>query len=380
MKSPKISGSDGDKLLIDSIYDAALNYELWPKVAQNLAQTVAADQVILRQFVRPDIQVLQTFSYNRSDEFNQVYDDYYVHIDPWVKEYVLPGKTVFKCSQQHQPDRELEKSEMYCDFLAPQNVYYALYGYIQVDPQNSYSLTMQRSKKHHAFDEVYLDQIQRLAPHLVRAMLISQKTASVSFENHLLKDALDQINSPLLLVDRNGVILFINKMAEKLIVNRNDLSIRKNSISLLDPDAQAELRSLIFHACDFRTGGIGGGMQVGSGFGASNLKLLVSPINPVVVNNGGAGDSYALIVLSDDSANAEFSVELLQQLYGFTAAQAKLARALCRGMSIADYAEKYSLSRNTLKTQLRACYHKTSTKRLHQMIRLISSGPPGKIG
>lgn len=57
-------------------------------------------------------------------------------------------------------------------------------------------------------------------------------------------------------------------------------------------------------------------------------------------------------------------------------AEAHLARALCHGETLEEYAEAQSVKLPTVKTQLRAVFAKTQTDRQVALVSLISRIPP----
>lgn len=65
----------------------------------------------------------------------------------------------------------------------------------------------------------------------------------------------------------------------------------------------------------------------------------------------------------------------LMDMFGLSAAEARLARALCHGDSLEDYAADQGLKLPTVKTQLRSIFAKTGTERQASLIRLISGVP-----
>jgi DNA-binding CsgD family transcriptional regulator len=65
----------------------------------------------------------------------------------------------------------------------------------------------------------------------------------------------------------------------------------------------------------------------------------------------------------------------LMDLFGLTAAEARLARALANGGSVDEYAREQELRLPTVRTQLRAIFMKTDTDRQHALVRLITGIP-----
>lgn len=65
----------------------------------------------------------------------------------------------------------------------------------------------------------------------------------------------------------------------------------------------------------------------------------------------------------------------LMDLFGLSAAEARLARALCHGDSLEEYASDQGLKMPTVKTQLRSVFAKTGTDRQSALVRLLSGIP-----
>lgn len=65
----------------------------------------------------------------------------------------------------------------------------------------------------------------------------------------------------------------------------------------------------------------------------------------------------------------------LMELFGLSAAEARLARALCQGNSLEEYANDQGLKLPTVRTQLRSVFAKTGTERQAALVRLIAGIP-----
>lgn len=65
----------------------------------------------------------------------------------------------------------------------------------------------------------------------------------------------------------------------------------------------------------------------------------------------------------------------LMELFGLSAAEARLARALCQGDSLDRYAADHGLKMPTVRTQLKSVFAKTATDRQSMLVRLLSAIP-----
>jgi DNA-binding CsgD family transcriptional regulator len=98
----------------------------------------------------------------------------------------------------------------------------------------------------------------------------------------------------------------------------------------------------------------------------------------------GSGRPCA-IVMARDPETVTASVEVLQQLFELTPAEAAVSRALAAGASLEDIAASTGVSVNTVKTHLHHVYSKTSTRRQGELIALIHGStatllPPHPVG
>jgi DNA-binding CsgD family transcriptional regulator len=65
----------------------------------------------------------------------------------------------------------------------------------------------------------------------------------------------------------------------------------------------------------------------------------------------------------------------LMDFFGLSAAEARLARAICHGDSVEEYATDQGLRLPTVRTQLSSIFHKTGTERQATLVRLIAGIP-----
>jgi len=61
--------------------------------------------------------------------------------------------------------------------------------------------------------------------------------------------------------------------------------------------------------------------------------------------------------------------------FGLSAAEARLARAICHGDSVEEYARDQGLCLSTVRTQLSSVFNKTGTERQAMLVRLIAGIP-----
>ncbi|MBF0666074.1 MAG: helix-turn-helix transcriptional regulator, partial [Brevundimonas sp.] len=95
---------------------------------------------------------------------------------------------------------------------------------------------------------------------------------------------------------------------------------------------------------------------------------------------GGEADeapgAAAVLFVHDPAGRRSTSTEGLRALFDLTAAEARLAEALTRGLSPVDYARASGVSINTAYTHLRRLKDKTGAHRLAELIHRLNDATP----
>jgi DNA-binding CsgD family transcriptional regulator len=86
----------------------------------------------------------------------------------------------------------------------------------------------------------------------------------------------------------------------------------------------------------------------------------------------GQGRAAVAIFVCERSSSSSLSDRELQTLYGLTPAEARVARLLASGRSVAAIARELRVSPNTVRTQLKATFAKTDTCQQSELAALIA--------
>jgi DNA-binding CsgD family transcriptional regulator len=82
-------------------------------------------------------------------------------------------------------------------------------------------------------------------------------------------------------------------------------------------------------------------------------------------------DEPRLVILVDLDAHPEPNPMTLRNLFGFTAAETRLAIELAQGRTLNEIARSHQLSRTTIRSQLASLFVKTQTSRQSELIALL---------
>lgn len=100
---------------------------------------------------------------------------------------------------------------------------------------------------------------------------------------------------------------------------------------------------------------------------------LVITARPIALSAIHAGTGALALFFARPGPEKQTDPQTLRDVFGLTAAEARLATALTRGSTLVDAAQTIGIARNTAKVQLRSVFAKTGVHRQAQLVALIAS-------
>lgn len=175
------------------------------------------------------------------------------------------------------------------------------------------------------------------------------------------------------LLATNGCILDIDERSTAFLQSPSVLGIRHNRIFALANEFNEEL----LHALE-RVAAAGKPETLicaGKNVLRARYTILLQPSQGQGTSGSSVQRTIVCLVFPLGRRRIA-SARQLMSLFGLSPAEARLARALCHGDTLEEYAEAQSVKLSTVKTQLRAVFAKTQTDRQVALVSLISSIPP----
>lgn len=374
-KKTSLTDLDNFNKLVSSIYDAAMDETLWPVFLKQLTLFLNAPSGLLRVQDLQSKEVGIYITHGLDPGFQQQYKEYYVHIDPLMS-VVAEHETGTIIQTAAAMPASFRKTEFYNDFAGPQSMDHAA-GFIAVKNQSRVAVIgVHRSEQMGCYHPSEMALLNLLVPHLQRAFQINSYLFQVTSETNAACDILHRLFVAIILVDASGKPVFINSQAETVLAAGNSLTITPQGLQApVWADTQA-LYKLIFDA-SLLPQKTGGALSISSPSSPYPLSILVMPVNKE--NDFGFGidtsQVTAALFIGTEGEEHNFSLEVLCQLYGLTQAEARLAGELASGHSMEKIAEKFKLSKNTIRTQLKSCFQKTGVNRQTELVKLVLCGP-----
>lgn len=185
--------------------------------------------------------------------------------------------------------------------------------------------------------------------------------------------ALDLVAPGMVLLDRQGEVLFANREARRLACEANGLRLDTALVALGRSDTLA-LREAI--ATTLRAS-LDGEERV------SCLRILrPGPRRDLLMLACSMGMSpsstidepAAVILMADPQRGARIPQRVLVNLFGLTPTEARIALALAEGWRSEEIAEQMSIAPTTVAFHLRNLFQKTDTHRQAELIALVLAG------
>ena len=235
---------------------------------------------------------------------------------------------------------------------------------------NAY-LSLQRRLQQPGFTDADFALFRHFIPHVQRAVRIRMELRSLSERAAISSLVLNQLRVALLVLDERGQLLLANAQAEALLRRIPQLPVRGGQ---LKPQGlrPGMFERLLASACG-RTGAVqAGAALLSDAQGQTTLQLLVLPLPASLHAINPWQRPLAMVVLSEPDKPLSVQQHLLHQLYGLTAAEARVAQAIYQGDTPAQAAEHLGVTVGTVRSQLKAIFAKTGASRQAELIRLLS--------
>lgn len=205
----------------------------------------------------------------------------------------------------------------------------------------------------------------------VRRGLEGLQGAALSEE--AMRSALNLLALGVVLVDRQGKVLFANHAARLLTMELDGVSV-KRGIDVEGRAPSAALRSILDD--------VGGASENGEEFtrglalprpsGGRDILLVASALTSG--EPAAEGRPAAVIFLSDPDRRLDLSEDVVGSLFGLTSTESRIAIALAEGCRRDEIARRFEISQTTVAFHMRNLFQKTATHRQTDLIALILVG------
>lgn len=356
--------------LVDSLYEAAVDPARYGVFLERLAEAVRGNWTLLmshdRRAHRPSISLGIRIDPAAEAQYNA----HYGQISPLatrIGPFLRPG--VIVSGEEIIRESDLTRTAYYNEFCRPNDMHYKIGAIFAADPHGASMITVTRPRRTGPFDATVRRLLQLLIPHLQRVVEISRKLALSQAQS----EALDRVPTGCVLLGSNGHLLFANRAAEQIFRRNDGIATLHGRLCSSSGAAGVQLRNLIRAVtADLFLPHSGGVVAIPRSGGRRPYSVLVASLRSAQLDWPIRYPVAAIVFISDPSSPGS-SESVLQALYRFTPAEARLAAALARGQGLVRAAEELHITINTAKTQLRHIFAKSQTSRQAELVRLLAT-------
>ena len=220
--------------------------------------------------------------------------------------------------------------------------------------------------------------LEELGPHLVRAARIMHLNYYQPLDAQLISDMLEMFPFPMLIIDTEFRVRYINERAGVLADNMDIFFISADGkFHAVDLDAEIELQRNIVdlnngHRPDHPL------LRLPNADNSKQLFLSLKKLGKPKLKQLGPNSIYQkqsarfALVLQDTQGPLKLRHHALWSAFKLTNAESDLVSLLLEGYSVAECAFRQNLAKQTLRNQLGSIMKKTQTNRQPQLIALLT--------
>lgn len=360
--------------LIDTIYAAVQEPELWPVVMEGIAEAVHAESTTM--FAMLPREQLLSMARTDPDAMRQYVSHYAsINVISHHCDATFPDGTV-RYGHLAMPNREFEKTEFYNDFFRPFNMHHTFGIKVPLGDLPPVYMSCQRPKTAEPFAEREGLVYETLLPHLQRALMLYVQFTQTQSKVLGLESALDSLGHAVFGLDRAGKVILSNRQAEAILQAASAIRLDRGRLVSVFPEQNRRLQKCLSDAASFGTG-------MGSSPGCSlllngksrkcQLRLTATPFKSSLP--GSLSQLVVLIFVSDVAVRPQSKSAVLTALYALTPMEAKIADLLLKGMEVREVANTLSITFETARFHTKRVLNKTGARRQTELMRLMLSLP-----
>lgn len=365
--------------LVEAIYDASLDPAGWTQAMALVRESFATGAACLYSldYGRRCMQPVEVVGI--APRFLSSFDaSFYTDDNPSTRTPTLhrPGvvRTERSLDDYFGGAGILRQSRYYHEWLQPQDFAHTMgmTPLVQGGAEDGIvvNLSLLRSPAVGPFRAEEIARFSRLQVHLRRALRMGQRLEGLAVAGGAIAEALDRLGQAVIFASGRGRVLQCNAAAERLLRRGDGLRLRGGRLSAVDPATQQQLARLLCRPQEVGRDGTAGdspGLPVPRAGGQRPLLLSALPLS-THAGRFVTEQASVMLLVTDPTVPRELALDLLPAIYGFTPAEARLARALLAGDGLRAAAARAGMSYETGRWYLKVLLQKTHTRRQAELV------------
>lgn len=363
------------KLLL-TLYAAPLQPDLWSKFLTDFAAILELPGAAILHQNPAKEKYGFSIACGIDPTAQRLYGEYFGKIDPFRPRFLEKQEGELCFGEELCPSSVLHKTELYGDYLCKHEftLYCAVATIKRAEASEFISIYRGLQSKYPKAETVAT--IRMILPHLRAALQLRSQLCEIDNSAKNYAEALDSLRAGVVLVNDRRECIYVSRKVEAMCSTNDGLYIRNSRLEAPAASDHQALCRLIDRAIALAAGKLtrpcGTAAVARRNGGSLNVSATsLSPEAPLVQLAASRRAVAALFIRDPDDDGASLA-QMLTATYGLTGAETRLAIQLFEGHSLAQAAERHSVSLETVRVQLKAIFSKTATRRQSELMGLLS--------
>ena len=308
------------------------------------------------------------------------YETHYMQDDPRMAVALRQPAGHSWADHDYLDKKLVSRAPIYTDLLIPNGACHTLALRIRADTERSEFVGFLRPADAPLIDEEDRQFLQRLTPHIQRASMLRTRMAELARHAALGLSALEHVPQGVAVVDGQGRIQHMNRVAQGYAQAGGPCCVRGSQLVFTQAAENAQFQRLLAAACaqgPATKATVGNAAPAAGAFRVDGtVPVLAVSVVPLKASHPLAAFRQmhlALVVFASPGLQGDMGGHILQELWGLTPTESRLALALTAGQSIKAFAEAEGNSWHTARTHLRNTLRKCGCSRQVDLVQLVQS-------
>lgn len=366
--------------LVGAIYDCAIDPAGWPETLRQLSGELEFANSLLALTSLPDGRSQINETHGIPDVWKQRMGDFVPDIvEMWGGPAMMLAQPFDRATvlSRVNPDALRSGNRFIREWHEPQGLIDTAVTLLTHDSEGFGNWGLGRHRDQGAIRDIDVGRINLFIPHLQRAVKISRLFEAQSVAARRFETVIQELTTPVVLVDGELNILHANRSAEELFAEGTILASHNGRLLVDGAGARKAIRDIVAQIGEDETG-----MRRGAiGLPAVGKAVAVHSLHVLPLRNGSVrqelrhGAVAAVFVSSPQVAPGRLG-EVMAVLFGFTAAETRVFEHLAAGQTTRQVASSLGIAPSTVRTHLLRIFDKTGVHRQSGLVQLAAALAP----
>lgn len=354
--------------LIDLIYAILLGEASWQQFLDTLAAGMPNGKtVMVMHGITDPGEGYVPLSAGFDEKAIETYNAHYVDLNVWQPPLTRQKAGMGFTDDELFPSEELVKSEFFNDYLIPNEIHMMACAKIGSDRRYSFSVAALGARADTRLKAEMADRLTGLGPHLKRAFDFHRRGASNPAATKIAAALFDALDIGLIVIGDDARVKTMSAAGQAMSTENSPVRISPlGQVGFRDAQLQTVLKGMLARKY--------AGPKVVSLF-SHGTKLTLIQVNKDRVSLYFEGPTVIVLMEQLGHGVTAFDPQFVSLVHGLTKAETRAVAGIVAGKSVDQIAQEASLSRETIRAQMKSLYAKTGASSEADILRLLRFRP-----